>query len=131
MTERPIDGIVVVRPDKRTSLGRTRGSPRKERREMTSIPMTAGWQRRRLVNQAMDAHAGWRDQCRAVRLAYSYWAGASEGDAGAWYNAYSAALDREQRAAERYAGLIERLGDIVAADLDPMPGVAVAASQQS
>jgi hypothetical protein len=76
---------------------------------MSSIPitMTMSWQRRRLVNQVTDAYVGWRDQCRAVWIAYSYWA-AGEGDTALWYAAYSAALDREQRAAERYAALIGR-----------------------
>jgi hypothetical protein len=100
-----------------------------ERLQMTSTQMMMSWQRRSLVNEAMNALDGWRDQCRAVWIAYSYWAGADEGDATLWYTAYSAALDREERAAERYAGLLEHLGSIVVADLEPMPGLAAAANR--
>jgi hypothetical protein len=92
---------------------------------MATITMRS--QRRRLMNQALDAYAGWRDQCSAVDLAYHHWAGARGHDAAVWYTAYSAALDREERAAERYGQLIRRVGSLVAADLEPMKGLAAAA----
>jgi hypothetical protein len=84
-------------------------------------------QRRRLMTQALDAYAGWRDQCGAVDLAYRRWAAARGHEAAVWYSAYSAALVREERAAERYAQLIRRAGSLVAADLGPMKGLAAAA----
>jgi hypothetical protein len=90
---------------------------------MTTITLRS--QRRRLMDQATDAYAGWRDQCGAVERAYRYWASARGRDAATWYNAYSAALDREERAAERYARLIRRLTP--AADMEPARGVASAA----
>jgi hypothetical protein len=92
---------------------------------MTTITMRS--HRRRLMNQVMDAHAGWRDQCSAVDLAYRHWAAARGHDAAVWYTAYSAALAREERAAERYAQVIRRVGSLVAADLGPMKGLAGAA----
>jgi hypothetical protein len=97
---------------------------------MTSIPMTMSWQRRRLVNQASDAYVGWRDQCRAVWITYSYWVGAEDDDAALWYDAYLVALEEEQRAAERYAGLIGRLGELFAPDLQPMPETVAPANRR-
>jgi hypothetical protein len=66
-------------------------------------------QRRRLVKNALDAYAGWRDQCNAVEVAYAYWAAARGNELAVWYTAYSAALDREERAAERYARVMQRV----------------------
>jgi hypothetical protein len=97
---------------------------------MASIPMTTSWQRRRLVSQASDAHVGWRNQCSAVWITYSYWVGAGREDATSWYDAYLTALDQEERAAERYAGLIGRLDELVAPDLQPMPESAVPANRR-
>jgi hypothetical protein len=89
--------------------------------------ITTRSQRRRLMSQALDAYAGWRDQCSAVDLAYRHWAAAGAHEAAVWYTAYASALDREERAAERYARLIGRVGSLVAADLGPMKGLAAAA----
>jgi hypothetical protein len=86
-------------------------------------------QRRRLVDDALNAYAGWRDQCSAVELAYCHWTGTRGTDAAVWYTAYAAALDREERAAERYARLIRRVGALAAADLGPMKGLATAGSR--
>jgi hypothetical protein len=93
---------------------------------MATITMRS--QRRRLMNQALDAYAGWRDQCSAVDLAYGNWSATRGHEAEVWYTAYSAALDREEHAAERYARLIRRVGSFVAADLEPMKGLAAAGS---
>jgi hypothetical protein len=81
---------------------------------------------RRLLRAALDAYAGWRDQCSAVEIAYCHWADARGDDAAAWYSAYSAALDREEHASEYYARLIRRLGDF-AATVESMAGLAAAA----
>jgi hypothetical protein len=94
---------------------------------MTRIPVAMRSQRRRLLNATLDAYAGWRDQCSAVDVAYCHWADARGNDAAVWYNAYSAALDCEERASEYYARLARRLGDFAAADLEPMTGLAAAA----
>jgi hypothetical protein len=95
---------------------------------MTTITMRS--QRRRLMNQAMDAYARWRDQCSAVDVAYRHWAAARGHDSAVWFTAYCAALDREEHAAERYERLIGRVVPLLAADLEPMKGLAAAAGGQ-
>jgi hypothetical protein len=92
---------------------------------MSRIPMRS--QRRRLVDETMDAYAGWRDQCSAVELAYSHWTEAQGDEAAVRYIAYSAALDREERAAARYGRLMRRVGALAAADLEPMKRLPAAA----
>jgi hypothetical protein len=96
--------------------------------EMATITMRA--QRRRLVNAALDAYAGWREQCRAVDIAYRRWESAHGYDAEVCYSAFSAALDHEERAAGRYASLLQRVGSFVAADLEPMKGRTAAAGRR-
>lgn len=61
------------------------------------------WQPQRTVDDAIDAYADWRDECRAVRDAYARWVSAPSADAGALFELYSAALEREELAAEVYA----------------------------
>jgi hypothetical protein len=90
---------------------------------MTTITLRS--QRRRLMNQAMDAYAGWRDQCGTVERAYRHWTSARGRDAAAWYTAYAAALDREERAAERYARLVRRL--TAPGEVEPVKAIASAA----
>jgi hypothetical protein len=90
---------------------------------MTSITMVNQWHRRRLVNKAMDAYLSWREQCIGVRLAYSYWEASRAGDSALWYEAYSEALDREERACELYASLTRRVGKPVVVDFEPIAGV--------
>jgi hypothetical protein len=85
---------------------------------MTSTQM-ATLQRRRLVDEAMDAYLDWREECFAVSDAYRGWAGAETTDAGLAFGVYTAALDREERASQVYAGLIRRVGDLVTADGAP------------
>lgn len=90
---------------------------------MTSIPIVGRWHRRRLMKKAMDAYLSWREQCVGVRIAYSYWEAARASDSALWYEAYSAALEREERASERYAGLARRIGKAVVVDFEPIAGV--------
>lgn len=94
---------------------------------MTSIPNAIGWHRRRLVEDAVAAYVEWREQCGAVWVAYSRWAAALASDAAHFYTAYSAALDREERASERYARIMRRVGDAVVPDLESMAGLATGA----
>jgi hypothetical protein len=90
---------------------------------MTSIVMVNQWHRRRLAKKAMDAYLSWREQCIAVRTAYSYWEAARASDSALWYEAYSSALDREERASELYAGLAGRIGRPVVVDFETVAGV--------
>jgi hypothetical protein len=98
---------------------------------MTSIPIAIRWQRRRLQNKATEAYIEWHEQRSAVWVAYSHWAAAQASDAASRYVAYSEALDREERASERYASLILRIGELVSPYLEPMEGLATAGGGQS
>ena len=65
-------------------------------------------QRRRLASEAMVAYVDWRQECLAVSDAYGGWAAAEAPATALAFRAYLAALDREERASQVYAGLIER-----------------------
>jgi hypothetical protein len=90
---------------------------------MTSIAMANRWHRRRLVKKAMNAYVNWREECIVVRTAYSYWEDARASDSALWYELYSEALDREERASELYASLTRRIGKPVVVDFEPVAGV--------
>jgi hypothetical protein len=66
--------------------------------------------RRAVVDGALAAYTAWREQCSAVQHAYRQWASASKADEPDAFEAYRAALDREEGAAKRYARLIPRAG---------------------
>jgi hypothetical protein len=70
------------------------------------------WHRQRLVDEAVDAYVDWRDECRAVWDAYQRWESAPAVDAGSLFPGYSAALDREERAAQVYAAQIRRVAQV-------------------
>jgi hypothetical protein len=74
-------------------------------------------QDRRNVDDAVDADIYWREECSAVREAYRAWSVSCSGDAALAFGAYESALDREERAATVYAGLLRRVGDLMQADL--------------
>lgn len=67
-----------------------------------------------MVDEAMDGYIEWREECLRVWDAYRRWLSAVRPDTGLAARAYVAALDREERAAEVYAGLISRLDRLVA-----------------
>jgi hypothetical protein len=69
--------------------------------------------RRRMVDEAMDGYVEWREECVRVWDAYQRWLNAVRQDAALASRAYVAALDREERAAEVYAGLISRLDRLI------------------
>jgi hypothetical protein len=93
---------------------------------MSSIPTVKQWHQRRLLKKAMEAYLGWREQCIAVRVAYSRWEAARASDSVLRYEAYSAALEREERASELYASLMRRIGKAVVVDFEPIAGVLAA-----
>ena len=90
---------------------------------MTSIAMTSKWHRRRQAKKAMDAYLSWREQCIAVRVAYSNYKHAPASDSALRYEVYAAALDEEERACELYATLVRRIGEAVVIDFEPVAGV--------
>jgi hypothetical protein len=62
-----------------------------------------------LVDDVIDAYVNWREECLFVWDAYGRWSGGPPADATLAFAAYSAALDREERASASYAGLVSRL----------------------
>jgi hypothetical protein len=64
--------------------------------------------RRALVDGAVAAYSQWRGECAAVRQAYRWWIAASAAEKPFAFAGYNAALDREERAARRYAVLMGR-----------------------
>ena len=61
---------------------------------------------RRLGDALIDMYVEWREECSAVQRAYERWRDASKDERAAAFAAYSAALDREERASDVYAALI-------------------------
>jgi hypothetical protein len=67
--------------------------------------------RQNTVHLALDACMAWREECAAVRAAYVTWRRAGAAEAAPAFDAYAAALDREELAAKRYADLARRVWD--------------------
>lgn len=93
---------------------------------MPREPIMTSSLRRRMVDEAMDGYVEWREECVRVWDAYHRWLSAVRPDAALASRAYVAALDREERAAQVYAGLISRLDRLAAtsrrpATADPAP----------
>ena len=70
--------------------------------------LTRSARRKDVVERAVAAYANWRSECFAVHHAYRAWRGASSRDEPLAFDAYAAALDREERAAVQYATLVQR-----------------------
>jgi hypothetical protein len=64
-----------------------------------------GWQ----IDALLERYILWREECRAVSLAYSDWDHSERADRHLAYASYIAALDREEHAASSYAAQIERI----------------------
>lgn len=73
-------------------------------------PIRRSARQRALVDAAVAAYTQWRGECAAVRNAYRMWKSASAFDRPLAFDAYNAALDREEGAAKRYARLMRRAG---------------------
>ena len=73
---------------------------------------------KRLVDKLVCAYVEWCEACHAERDAYRRWTSATGTDAEVAFMRYTAALDTEELAAQVYAGLVRRVGRIVAADHD-------------
>ena len=59
--------------------------------------------RRAAADNALAAYVEWRSECDAVCVAYSTWRSARSLDEPRAFDAYKAALDREESAAVRFA----------------------------
>ena len=75
-----------------------------------TVPLVDDW----LIDDALDAYVCWRERRAAVRDTYERWSAAPALEASNEFAAYQSALDREELAAGRYAGLITRLTDSLA-----------------
>jgi hypothetical protein len=73
-------------------------------------PIKPAARRRARVDAAVTAYVEWRRQCAAVRDAYQWWATTSAGEKPFAFDAYQAALDREEGAAKLYARLMRHVG---------------------
>jgi hypothetical protein len=65
-----------------------------------------------LIDETVEAYVGWREESAAVWDAYERWEWASAADARLAFAAYCAAVDREERASNVYAGLATRLSGL-------------------
>jgi hypothetical protein len=62
------------------------------------------------VSETMAAYVDWRAACLRASESYRAWSTSSGFDATIAFARYAAALDREERAAEVYAGLVRGVG---------------------
>jgi hypothetical protein len=66
-----------------------------------------------LIDAVLDGYVAWREESASVETTYRQWLGAARDDRPLAFAAYSAALDREEQAAEEYRRLIGRAeGDV-------------------
>jgi hypothetical protein len=65
----------------------------------------------RLRDELLDLYLDWREEAAAVADAYARWAGAPAGEEGRCFAADTAALDREDAAAQSYAD-VAAIGEI-------------------
>ena len=79
---------------------------------MSWKPRRRSIRKRSAVDLAVDAYVSWREESRAVRNAYLACRHARAAEAAVAFDAYEAALDREERAAEVYAKLMSRVGHV-------------------
>ena len=80
---------------------------------MRRHPLRRFRKRRDKVELAVDAYVAWREECVALRAAYLAWRRARAVEAALAFDAYEAALDREEIAAEAYRALMRRVGHLV------------------
>jgi hypothetical protein len=67
---------------------------------------------RTLADAALAAYSEWRSECAAVRASYRRWVGARGEEERSAFSDYRSALDREERAAGRFARLMRRAGHL-------------------
>lgn len=61
-----------------------------------------------LIDAVMDGYVNWREESVAVAASYQHWSRAPRDARASAYDAYAAALDREEHAASEYRRLIEQ-----------------------
>jgi hypothetical protein len=76
---------------------------------------------RELADEMVDAYVDWREEGAAVWHAYERWTCAPPAEALFAFAAYEAALDREERAADVYAGLVMQVAAAAPLAIDLIP----------
>jgi len=74
---------------------------------------------KRVVDKLIDAYVSWREACLRVSDAYGSWASETGPRATSSFRWYMAALDQEERAADVYAGLVRRAGQLPSSKDNP------------
>jgi hypothetical protein len=72
--------------------------------------------RDKLIDNVMDAYVDWRYESAQVDYAYGRWSVAESTDPDGAFDAYAAALDREELASISYAHVIRRTTVVLARD---------------
>jgi hypothetical protein len=78
-------------------------------------PIVSSSLHQRMVDETMDAYVAWREECVRVWDAYHHYRSAARADSALAFRTYLAAVDREERASEVYAGWISQLLPLVEA----------------
>ena len=65
--------------------------------------------RERLIDETIDAYVAWREECTGLRTVYRAWCRTAHTPGTTSFEQYTAALDREERAANRYADALGQL----------------------
>jgi hypothetical protein len=81
---------------------------------------------KRAVDKLIEAYVSWREACLRVSDAYGSWASETGPGATSSFGYYMAALDEEERAADVYAGLVRRAGQLPSSEDNPAETLGVA-----
>ena len=73
--------------------------------DVRSDPKVAPW----LVDDLIDSYVSWREESLELAAAYGRWSSCERSDRPLAVAAYTAAVDREERAADVYRECVERL----------------------
>jgi hypothetical protein len=71
-------------------------------------PSRSAASRTQFVDAVVDVYVTWREESAAVSSMYDNWRYAPRDERSTAFDAYSAALDREERAARAYQRLLEQ-----------------------
>ena len=82
---------------------------------------------KRLVDRMIEAYVSWREACLRVSDAYGSWGSEMGPGVTSAFGLYMSALEQEERAAEAYAGLVQRAGQLVLDKHDTVERLAGAA----
>jgi hypothetical protein len=82
---------------------------------------------KRMVDRLIEAYVSWREACLQVSDSYGSWQSETGLGATSAFGRYMAALDHEERAADVYAGLVRRAGQLALSRHDPAEALGGAA----